>query len=269
VTYAQVTISIVSHGHGHMLEQLLPQLAACSAGNIARVVVTLNAPVLDAKFLSNNRTVEQLSQCFDLVWLVNPQPKGFGANHNTAFTYCNTPYFCVLNPDIDLGRVSRDGINEFQFSKLCEAIAPEQVGLAYPKQVTEHGNPLDFERELVTPLSLLERHFIRHVSTTESKHEVAVQWVSGSFMMFKSPVFRSIGGFDEDYFMYCEDVDICIRIQLVGYRLVRADTTVIHHTQRQTLKDPKHLAWHMRSLLRLWNSATYKEFKQKLINYRN
>ncbi len=87
-------------------------------------------------------------------------------------------------------------------------------------------------------------------------------------MAFKSTVFRELGGFDERYFMYCEDVDICLRMQLAGYSLARADATVIHHTQRQTLKNLKHLAWHIRSLLRLWNSAAYKEFKKKFINSR-
>lgn len=266
VTRAQITISIVSHGHGHMLKQLLSELAACSAGNIARVVVTLNAPLLDAEFFSNNRPLGLPPLRFDLVWLTNSEPKGFGSNHNTAFTHCDTPYFFVLNPDIDLGHLPKDDANGLLLSKLCEAMLREQVGLGYPIQVTTHGTLLDFERELVTPMSLLQRHLIRRIPAINIKNKVSVRWVSGSSMMFKSTVFRSIGGFDERFFMYCEDVDICLRIQLAGYSLARADATVIHHTQRQTLKDPKHLAWHIRSLLRLWNSTAYKEFKQKFID---
>jgi N-acetylglucosaminyl-diphospho-decaprenol L-rhamnosyltransferase len=93
-----------------------------------------------------------------------------------------------------------------------------------------------------------------------------VDWISGAFMMFKSSAFRKLGGFDERYFMYCEDVDICLRLQLAGYKLVRADATVTHHTQRRTLKNLQHLVWHVRSLLRLWNSAPYKQYKQRFID---
>lgn len=142
----------------------------------------------------------------------------------------------------------------------------KDTGCAYPAQISASGMLLDFERTLVSPLSLVQRHLLRRRHRLLSQQPV--HWVTGAFMAFKSTVFRELGGFDERYFMYCEDVDICLRMQLAGYSLARADATVIHHTQRQTLKNLKHLAWHIRSLLRLWNSAAYKEFKKKFINSR-
>jgi hypothetical protein len=48
--------------------------------------------------------------------------------------------------------------------------------------------------------------------------------------------------------------------------LAKADATVIHHTQRRTLKNLQHLAWHVRSLLRLWNSEPYKQYKRRFID---
>ena len=86
-------------------------------------------------------------------------------------------------------------------------------------------------------------------------------------MAFNSAVFRSLGGFDERYYMYCEDVDICLRLQLAGFGLSPANATVVHHAQRQTTKSLRHLAWHVRSLLRLWNSPTYKAYQHLLANH--
>ena len=84
-------------------------------------------------------------------------------------------------------------------------------------------------------------------------------------MAFRADVFAGLGGFDERYFMYCEDVDICLRAQLAGYRLERADAKVVHHTQRRTLKSLRHLTWHVRSLLRLWRSPAYLQYKKQFM----
>jgi N-acetylglucosaminyl-diphospho-decaprenol L-rhamnosyltransferase len=196
----------------------------------------------------------------ELMWLSNLQPIGFGANHNKAFALCETEYFGILNPDIHLQ--SRN------FANILAALKPSVIGLAYPAQSSMDNHELDYARALVTPLALLRRYANQLIRKSEPIGNLnkRVDWVSGSFMGFKTSVFRSIGGFDERYFMYCEDVDICLRLQLAGYQLAKADATVIHHTQRRTLKNLQHLAWHVRSLLRLWNSTPYKQYKQRFID---
>jgi N-acetylglucosaminyl-diphospho-decaprenol L-rhamnosyltransferase len=244
----------VSHGHGAQVKHLLHQLVKWHTPELKKVVLTLNVPALDVEFFQENAP----SLPFDLFIIKNKRALGFGANHNQAFAQCDGKYFFVLNPDLDLS------VNPFP--NLLTAIASDGAGCAYPSQISKNGLHLDFERTLVSPKAIVQRHVLRqryHVQSGQPIH-----WVNGAFMAFKSSVFRELCGFDERYFMYCEDVDICLRMQLAGYKLARADATVIHHTQRQTLKNPQHLAWHIRSLLRLWNSAAYKEYKRKFIDKR-
>jgi N-acetylglucosaminyl-diphospho-decaprenol L-rhamnosyltransferase len=242
----------VSHGHGAQVKHLLRQLVKWHTPELKKVVLTLNVPALDVDFFQENTSYLPL----DLFIIKNKRSFGFGANHNQAFRQCNSKYFFVLNPDLDL--------TTNPFPGLLTAIASDKTGCAYPVQISEDGVPLDFERTLVSPRAIVQRHLLPphyQIQCSQSVH-----WISGAFMAFKSSVFRELGGFDERYFMYCEDVDICLRMQLAGYNLARADATVIHRTQRQTLKNPRHLAWHIRSLLRLWNSASYKEYKRKFID---
>jgi len=66
-----------------------------------------------------------------------------------------------------------------------------------------------------------------------------------------------MGGFDERYFMYCEDVDLCLRLRLAGLRLVRAPVSVVHAGRGASRRSAVHLAWHVRSLLRLWCSRSF------------
>jgi N-acetylglucosaminyl-diphospho-decaprenol L-rhamnosyltransferase len=250
-----ITVSVVSHGHSALVQGLVEQLAALVIKSTIDInlVITNNLPRSDS--FSEQFRLNQYP--FAITFLHNNTPLGFGANQNQAFKHCNSDFFCVINPDIEL-------IYD-PFTSLVNAFTDPMIGLTYPSQTDERGVLLDFERELVEPTSLAQRHLIRRRYHPDCNKPV--HWVSGAFMMFKSSVFRELGGFDERYFMYCEDVDICLRMQLVGYILARADTKVIHHTQRQTLKNPRHLAWHIRSLLRLWNSTAYKEYKRKFVDY--
>ena len=263
------TVSVDSHGHAEQVQTLLAQLAKAPAGIIDKVVVTLNVPEEHSGWESDQVQLVQ-----------NRRPKGFGANHNHAFSLCTSPYFCVVNPDIELracprtkasGQVLADeelghGVRHI-FDALARALSAPgmpRVALAYPGQCLPDGVPLDFARPLVTPLALFKRKFSGFTNSAQG-HAVA-DWVSGAFMAFQTDVFAGVKGFDERYYMYCEDVDICLRLRLAGYTMAMAEVSVVHHTQRRTLKSAQHLIWHVRSLLRLWCSSAYYSYIRWLAN---
>ena len=78
------------------------------------------------------------------------------------------------------------------------------------------------------------------------------EWVSGSFIMFKPIVFKALGGFDEGYFMYCEDIDLCFRAKKRGYT-IKLDTEyfIEHHSQMDSRKIiSKSIIWHIKSAFR-------------------
>jgi N-acetylglucosaminyl-diphospho-decaprenol L-rhamnosyltransferase len=250
-----ISLSVVSHGHAELIRDLVQALATTSGEWISKVIVTSNSPSLDD--FSCFEAAPALPFVLELIH--NVQPLGFGANHNQAFRCCDSDYFCVINPDIE--------ILKDPFAALLDALSQPGVSIAYPAQVNEANALLDFERELVGPSSIARRHVLGQRYRQQSNSPV--HWVSGAFMVFNSSIFRALGGFDERYFMYCEDVDICLRAQLAGYGLARADATVTHHTRRSTLKSREHLAWHVRSLLRLWTSAAYRHYKRDFVNAHN
>ena len=251
---AGLTISVVSHGHKDLVAAFAKQLASVSTHIYIRLIITINSLTLED---FDQATIDR-NDHIEVLLLKNPTLLGFGANHNRAFQHCRSQFFCVVNPDIEI-------LND-SFMNLVDEFVDSRIGLAYPSQVNGKGSLLDFERDLASPASIAKRHLLKKHRRFIDYKPHPVQWVSGAFMMFKSSVFRELCGFDERYFMYCEDVDICLRLQLAGYQLAKADATVIHHTQRRTLKNLQHLAWHVRSLLRLWNSAAYKQYKGRFID---
>jgi len=141
------------------------------------------------------------------------------------------------------------------------AAAP-QAGCVYPRQVDVAGAVQDHERLLPTPGRLLRRHLFRRRHEVPANSAGSADWVNAAFMLLRGTAFAQVGGFDERYHMYGEDVDLCLRLRLAGWILMRADSVVEHIAQRASHRDLRHLCWHLASLLRLWRSPVYLRFKR-------
>lgn len=241
-----LVISVVSHGHGPVVEPLLHELAVLARqpdSVVYRVVLTLNLPESDPAPPPGGWP-------FVLQTVHNARPAGFGTNHNRALAGAAEPFVCVLNPDVVLS-----GNNPF--AALVRVAGTPGTGCAYPVQVDAQGRPQDSERELPTPGALWRRRVLR-------QPESRVDWVNAACLVLPQPVWQALGGFDEAYFMYCEDVDLCLRVRLAGLALVRAPVQIEHSGQRASHRRWAHLQWHVRSLLRLWSSPVYRQARQLL-----
>ncbi|OYD50288.1 glycosyltransferase family 2 protein [Acidovorax kalamii] len=238
-----VVVSIVSHAHGHQIQSLLEALVRLNSQVVSRVVLTLNVPE-PAPLLGAAQSLP-----FALEIVQNELPLGFGANHNKALVGAEEEFVCVLNPDVTL--------NADPFAPLVHALAGQATACAYPVQVDENGSVQDSEREIPSPGTLLRRRLLGRI-------ERRVDWVNAACLLLPTSVWRDLGGFDERYFMYCEDVDFCLRLRLKGGRLLRAPVKIVHAGQRASGRRLNHLAWHVRSLLRLWMSPVYRQAQQLL-----
>lgn len=252
-----LALSIVSHGHGAQVLPLLALLAQSPQGLVRRVWVTLNIPepALEQALAAPGAA---WSGCLDVRVLRNPRPLGFGANHNQAFGHeqqqsAPAPFFVVMNPDITW--------HQDPWAAMLQAAAQPGVGCVYPQQVDAHGQPQDHARRLPTPGALLRRYL--GGAARRRARVAAPDWANAALLLFHSVAYQRIQGFDEAYHMYCEDVDICLRLQLAGYRLAEAqDACVVHAGQRASHRQWRHLGWHLRSLWRLWHSPAYRQFQQ-------
>lgn len=226
----KIAISIVSHGHGEMILGLVNCLLKYS--EIAQIIITLNIP--EEIYIPENARVKILK---------NNQPLGFGENHNIAFENCNDLYFCVLNPDVELV--------ENPFPSLIKVLEKESVGVTGPIIENNDGLAIDSQRKDLTLGSIINRYLFRRRVNAKDNIKKNVDWISGAFMLFKADLFKMIGGFDVNYFMYCEDADICRRVRLFGF-LVEVDISsrIIHDAKRASHSNFKYFVWHVRSLIR-------------------
>ncbi|MDM0077380.1 glycosyltransferase family 2 protein [Variovorax sp. J2P1-59] len=230
-----ITVSIVSHGQLDLVLPLIEELDRFNCGVVAKLVLTLNIPEPD---LLAGRTWG-----FEIERIENTAPKGFGANHNQAFARCATPWFLVLNPDI-----------RFDSDVLTPLIAQAETdsGLLAPR-ILEPGKPTpEQHRAIITPLEIVSR------KRPDYERPAIPAWIPGLFMLFRSGAYREIGGFDERFFMYGEDFDICARLRLAGWKLQIAEQLQARHdARRASHRSKRHLYWHVTSLLKVWSSAAF------------
>lgn len=239
-----VTASVVSHGQGALLTDLLEDLARLAPPQLAHLVITLNLP---------EQALRLPALPFRVTVLRNAAPLGFGANHNAAFAHCTSDWFWILNPDL----------------RLPANPLPALLGAARPSdaivapQVIEAGRVADAARLLPTPARLLRRRLLGQRQLAEEQGG-RYDWLAGMCLLVRSAVFRRLGGFDERYRMYCEDVDLSLRAQLAGGTLQQvAGARVQHESQRASRRSLRYLAWHVQSLLRLWGSAAYRQYRRR------
>ena len=182
--------------------------------------------------------------------IVNGTPKGFGANHNAAFARCRTPFFCVANPDI---RLRTD-----PFPALLDALADGRAGVAGPLVRAPDGAVEDSARRFPVPRTLVGKLFggWRGPDYPIDRGTIPVDWVAGMFMLFRSDAFAAVDGFDERYFLYYEDADICRRLRGKGREVLYAPAAeVIHDARRASRRDPRLALRHAASAWRFMRGS--------------
>ena len=239
----QVTVSIVSHGHGLLVAELLNDLGGYSSKQID-VILTINVEE-DLPFKENDYN-------FPLTIVRNTEPRGFGANHNAAFSLQHGEYFCVLNPDIRF--------NTDPFGPLLQIFSAADIGIAAPLVRSAVGSLEDSARRLPTPLTILRKIFDRRlrpdypIGTTPFNPD----WVAGMFMLFRSETYARMSGFDERYFLYYEDVDLCARMTLAGYKIILdPQVSVTHDARRESHRNLAYFRRHVASIVRFFLSRVF------------
>ncbi len=161
----------------------------------------------------------------NIILHVSKENKGYAAGINNAAKYAHGELLVIINPDSELVSFNlQEIVSEFSDDK--------KLGIAGLKMVDFEGNNEKTAGEFFNPLSFLvfslglEKYMALRYSPQNKKN---VDFVSGGFVIFRKEVFEKLGGYDEDYFMYVEDMDICYRAKKEGYKVFFLPNAVTRH----------------------------------------
>jgi O-antigen biosynthesis protein len=230
-----LSIIIVNYNVKEFLQNLLHSIAKSALNISYEIIIVDNA--------SDDGSVEFIKDKFPDVKLIsNNKNLGFSKANNLGLKIAQGKYILLLNPDALLREDTLQKMIEF-FKNTPDA------GLAGCKILNPDGSlQLACRRNFpgpwtsfckVTGLSSLfpkSRIFARYNLTYMDENQTyEVDAISGSFMMMKKEVYEKVGGFDEEFFMYGEDLDLCYRIQKAGYKVYYVhDTQIIHYKGEST-----------------------------------
>ncbi|MGE0800672.1 MAG: glycosyltransferase family 2 protein [Lautropia sp.] len=239
-----IALSVISHGQAAIAGNFLRSFAALRPPAVSEIIYTRNLPEAAPPELDIGRT--------RLTVIDNPRPRGFGENHNAAFARTSQPWFCIINPDIVL--------LEDPFPALLRAFeADPRLGVAGPLVLSPERSVENTARRLYTPAELIAQKL-------RPRNQLgAADWLAGMFLMFRSDAYRRIGGFDERFFLYIEDVDICTRLRVAGYQLrQQTEARVVHDAQKRSHRSLRYASWHLRNMLRYWCTPSFWQYRAML-----
>lgn len=218
-------------------------------------------------FLIDNSPTDSLKEIVkiysnnDIHYIFNNENMGYGKAHNIAIKKSieqGLPYHIILNPDII--------IEEGTLEKLTEYMERHpEVGNIMPKIIYPNGKLQYLCKLLPSPIDLIFRRFIpikKWKDAINKRYELHafgydrimnIPNLSGCFMFLRTDALKKVGLFDENIFMYLEDIDLNRRIHLKYKTIYYPNAIVIHEHQKESYKNRKLLKAHIQSAIYYFN----------------
>ena len=217
----------------------------------------IEAPLKKKLFLIDNSPTNQLEQLAsnnnnNVEYIHVGKNIGFGAAHNLVIDKINSDYHLILNPDVEFdSSVFNDLIHQFELNQNLSMVSPKVI---YPNgkiQYTCRKKPTI--KGLLSRRMGLFKDYVneRQYLNRDLSKSFSPEFIHGCFMLFKTKEFIDLRGFDERYFLYMEDADICRKINTSGKEILyypKAQITHIH--RRGSAKKIKLLFYHTSSAIK-------------------
>ena len=249
----KLTISIVTFNNESVIRETLTSIekSTLRKKNRCDVFVVDNS--------STDRTAAIISREFSWVTLIPSENIGFGAGHNKAVRKIlgKSDYHVIMNPDVYFDADALENLLDF-------IKKDEKIGLVAPKLVYPDNRVQYTCRLLPTPFDLVVRRFIpgflkplfkNRLNHFERRHadydkKMEAPNLCGCVMMIRSEVFKTVGLFDERFFMYLEDVDFTRRIHQQYKTVYYPDVRIYHRHGHGSYKKWKDLNYHISSAVK-------------------
>lgn len=244
-----ITVSIVVYKTS--IEELSQCLASLSSSMVSKIYIVDN---------SRQKYIADFCWQYANVVYIGSNNVGYGAGHNQALRqvlHSGEKYHLVLNSDVYF--------EPEILEKICAYMDENSdVGQLIPNTIYPNGELQYVCRLLPTPLDLIFRRFLPKKLAKKMDERfllkkyghtsiMDIPFLLGSFMFFRLSCFRQIGLFDENIFMYMEDIDITRRMHKFYKTIFWPQVTIVHAHKAESYKNKKMLKVHIKSAIQYFN----------------
>lgn len=257
----QLSVIILNYNVRYFLEQCVL--------SVQKALSTIDGEIIVIDNNSSDDSCAMMKELFPNIKLIeNKENLGFPKGNNIGVAQAKGEYICILNPDTV---VAEDTFLKILNSKF--KIQNSEIGIIGCKLIDGTGNFLpESKRGIPTPWvaftkifglykisNLFGKYYAQHLTENQSgKVDILV----GAFMFMKRELYNDIGGFDENCFMYSDDIDLSyMALQKGKTNHYFHETTVIHYKGESTIRDEKY----MKRFQEAMNFFYSKHFKKSVV----
>ncbi len=205
--------------------------------SVEAAIQDIDAEIIVVDNNSEDDSCKMVKALFPLVHLIeNETNLGFSKGNNVGALQAKGTYLCILNPDTVVAEDTFVKILAFAESK-------KNTGIVGCKLINGNGLFLPESKRNIPTVNVALKKIIGFAKDYYANHLThqetgKVDILVGAFMVLKNEIYKKVNGFDEDYFMYGEDIDVSYRILKAGYQnYYFADSTIIHFKGESSLKN--------------------------------
>lgn len=257
---SNLTISIVNFNAGDHLLRCLESLRKISKELPFEVWIIDNA--------STDKSIDQAIDKFpEFKYLKNDENLGFGKAHNLVMKNAKTPYILTLNPDTIIPSGTIKFMYEFMENNPSIGVSSCKVEKENGKidKASHRGFPTLWASFLYI---VFKNDKLYHLTDRNMNIPHEVDSVVGAFMFLRKSVLEKIGYFDEDYFLYGEDIDLCFRIKQGGFLVMYVPEVKIIHTKGISSGIKEHSQSTSRASIDTRNSSIDHFYETMIIFYK-
>jgi len=224
----KVAIVILNWNGRKYLEQFLPSVTTTSYSNYEIIIVDNNSSDDSVSFLQKNYPSLQIIHL--------SKNYGFAKGYNEGLKKIRADYYMILNSDVE---VHSDWIQPMaillQSDGTIAACQPKVLSYRNKRLFEYAGAAGGWIDKFGYPFAKGRVFDICEEDTGQYDDVSSIFWVSGAAMFIRSDIFHEVKGFDEYFFAHQEEIDLCWRIQLAGYKLSSCPQSVVYHLGGGTL----------------------------------
>ena len=223
-----VSIVILNYNGVKYLQQFLPSVLATTYENFEVVVADNGSTDESISFLQTNFPTVKV--------LISPTNEGFAGGYNWALKKVEAAYYVLLNSDVE--------VTPNWISPMVDLLESDDKSAACQPKLLSQKSPDFFEYAGASggwmdtfgyPFSRGRIFDICEKDLGQYDDASLIFWASGAAMMIRSNVFHELGGFDASFFAHQEEIDLCWRIQLKGYKVYCCPKAIVYHVGAGTL----------------------------------
>lgn len=232
----KLSVIILNYNVSYFLRQCILSVQEALVGIESEIIIVDNN--------SQDDSCQMVKYYFpDLTLIQNKENVGFSKANNQAVATAKGEYVCILNPDTAVTKETFKRVLEFADSK-------NDLGALGVRLIDGTGNYLpESKRNIPRPkvafykiMGLKSKKYSYYSNHINENESAPVEVLVGAFMFLRREVYNQVGGFDEDYFMYGEDIDLSYKLLKANYKnYYVGDVTVLHYKGESTTKDKTYL----------------------------